>query len=131
MADVAFTQQDDRSHPGRYSNPARLRHRQDAPKLTASDLARAKLRVGGKDVSRKEFSAAVNAHLGKQRVSIMLDGSVIAFFKARCRNGDKTTSDSSLDKAPTFILATGALQCISLSGGHHVGYYCNGACSRQ
>jgi uncharacterized protein (DUF4415 family) len=42
-----------------------------------------RLRVGLKDVSRDEFSAAVNERLGKQRVSIMLDGSVIAFFKAK------------------------------------------------
>lgn len=42
-----------------------------------------RLRVGLKDVSREEFSAAVNAQLGKQRVSIMLDASVIAFFKAK------------------------------------------------
>ena len=32
------------------------------------------LRVGLNDVSRKQFSAAVNERLGKQRVSIMLDG---------------------------------------------------------
>ena len=42
-----------------------------------------RLRVGMKDVSRDELSAAVNERLGKQRVSIMLDGSVIAFFKAK------------------------------------------------
>ena len=42
-----------------------------------------RLRVGLKDVNREEFSAAVSAYLGKQRVSIMLDGSVIAFFKAK------------------------------------------------
>jgi hypothetical protein len=54
----------------------------DAPKLKASDLARAKLRVGMQDVNREEFSSALNAHLGKQRISIMLDGSIIAFFMA-------------------------------------------------
>ena len=42
-----------------------------------------RLRVGLKDVNRDEFSAAVNERLGKQRGSIMLDGSVIAFFKAK------------------------------------------------
>ena len=42
-----------------------------------------RLRVGLKDVSREEFSAAVQEKLGKQRVSIMLDGAVIAFFKAK------------------------------------------------
>ncbi len=42
-----------------------------------------RLRVGLKDVSREEFSAALNAQLGKQRVSIMLDGAIVAFFKAK------------------------------------------------
>ena len=42
-----------------------------------------RLRVGLKDVSREQFSAAVNERMGKQRVSIMLDGSIIAFFKAK------------------------------------------------
>jgi uncharacterized protein (DUF4415 family) len=46
-----------------------------------------RLRVGLKDVSRDEFSAAVQERLGKQRVSIMLDGSIIAFFKAKA--GDR------------------------------------------
>ena len=42
-----------------------------------------RLRVGLKDVSRDEFAAAAQKKLGKQRVSIMLDASVIAFFKAK------------------------------------------------
>ncbi len=42
-----------------------------------------RLRVGLKDVSREEFAAAAQGKLGKQRVSIMLDASVIAFFKAK------------------------------------------------
>jgi len=42
-----------------------------------------RLRIGLKDVGQPEFAAAVRAHLGKQRVSIMLDGEVIAFFKAK------------------------------------------------
>jgi uncharacterized protein (DUF4415 family) len=50
-------------------------------KATSSKAPR--LRVGLKDVSREEFSAALNSQLGKQRVSIMLDGSIIAFFKAK------------------------------------------------
>jgi len=36
-----------------------------------------------KDVGQAEFSTAVRAHLGKQRVSIMLDGEILAFFKAK------------------------------------------------
>lgn len=42
-----------------------------------------RLRVGLKDVTREEFAAAAQEKLGKQRVSIMLDASVIAFFKAK------------------------------------------------
>lgn len=42
-----------------------------------------RLRVGLKDATQQEFSAALNERLGKQRVSIMLDTSVIEFFKAK------------------------------------------------
>jgi uncharacterized protein (DUF4415 family) len=55
----------------------------EAPPVTANDLARARLRVGGRDVSREEFADAVQERLGKQRVSIMLDSAVIAFFKSQ------------------------------------------------
>ena len=46
-----------------------------------------RLRVGLRDVDRAEFSAAIREKLGKQRVSIMLDASIIAFFKAKA--GDR------------------------------------------
>lgn len=42
-----------------------------------------RLRVGLRDVSEAEFAEAVCARVGKQRVSIMLDTSVITFFKER------------------------------------------------
>ena len=42
-----------------------------------------RLRVGLKDVDRAEFATAVRERLGKQRVSIMLDGEIIAFFKTK------------------------------------------------
>jgi uncharacterized protein (DUF4415 family) len=74
----------------------------DAPKLKAGDLARAKLRVGMQDVSREEFSAALNTQLGKQRVSIMLDGSIIAFFKAKAgERGYQTLINQALHQAMT------------------------------
>ena len=74
----------------------------DAPKVKASDLARAKLRVGMQDVSREEFSTALNTHLGKQRVSIMLDGSIIAFFKAKAgERGYQTLINQALHQAMT------------------------------
>lgn len=55
------------------------------PSLATSKAPR--LRVGLQDVSRDEFAVAVQKKLGKQRVSIMLDGSVVAFFKAKA--GDR------------------------------------------
>ena len=61
-----------------------------------------RLRVGLKDVSRDEFSAAVQEKLGKQRVSIMLDGSVIAFFKAKAGDrGYQTLINQALHQAMT------------------------------
>jgi len=59
----------------------------DAPKLRKEDLARATLKVGGKAVSRQEFTAATKHTLAKQRVSIMLDGAVLAYFKNKA--GDR------------------------------------------
>jgi len=46
-----------------------------------------RLRVGLKDVSEAEFAEAVRSTMGKRRVSIMLDASVIEFFKAKA--GDR------------------------------------------
>jgi uncharacterized protein (DUF4415 family) len=61
-----------------------------------------RLRVGLKDVMREQFSAAVNAQLGKQRVSIMLDGSIIAFFKAKAgERGYQTLINQALRQAMT------------------------------
>jgi uncharacterized protein (DUF4415 family) len=61
-----------------------------------------RLRVGLKDVSREEFTAAINEHLGKQRVSIMLDGSIIAFFKAKAGDrGYQTLINQALHQAMT------------------------------
>lgn len=61
-----------------------------------------RLRVGLKDVSRQEFSAAVTERLGKQRVSIMLDGSIIAFFKAKAGDrGYQTLINQALRHAMT------------------------------
>ena len=61
-----------------------------------------RLRVGLKDVSREEFAMAVNQHLGKQRVSIMLDGAIIAFFKAKAgERGYQTLINQALHQAMT------------------------------
>ncbi len=60
----------------------------------------ARPRVGLKDVSREQFSAAVKKRLGKQRVSIMLDGAVIAFFKAKAGDrGYQTLINQALHQA--------------------------------
>jgi uncharacterized protein (DUF4415 family) len=61
-----------------------------------------RLRVGLKDVTREEFTTAVNEHLGKQRVSIMLDGSIIAFFKAKAgERGYQTLINQALRQVMT------------------------------
>lgn len=72
----------------------------EASKLTAEDLARAKLRVAGKDVNREEFVAALQEKPVKQRVSIMLDASIIAYFKAKAgERGYQTLINQALHQA--------------------------------
>jgi uncharacterized protein (DUF4415 family) len=70
-------------------------------KSTSSpDTSETRLRVGLKDVSPEEFKAAVQQHLGKQRVSIMLDASIIAFFKAKAgERGYQTLINQALHDA--------------------------------
>ena len=59
-----------------------------------------RLRVGLKDVTREEFAAAVDARLGKQRVSIMLDTAIIEFFKAKAgARGYQTLINQALHQA--------------------------------
>jgi len=59
-----------------------------------------RLRVGLKEVTRDEFSAAVQERLGKQRVSIMLDSAIIAFFKAKAgERGYQTLINQALHRA--------------------------------
>ena len=71
-------------------------------KLSPATSKSPRLRVGLKNVSREEFSAAVNARLGKQRVSIMLDGAIIAFFKAKAgERGYQTLINQALYQAMT------------------------------
>lgn len=54
----------------------------DAPKLTQAHFERAKFRLGGHDVSRADWQAAVRARVGKQRISIMLDTPIVEHYKA-------------------------------------------------
>jgi uncharacterized protein (DUF4415 family) len=69
----------------------------DAPPLTQADLDRARFRVRGKEASREEWQEAVQAQLGKHRVSIMLDDAVIAYFKAKAgKRGYQTLINQAL-----------------------------------
>ena len=70
-------------------------------KSTSSpDTSKPRLRVGLRDVGPKEFKAAVQQHLGKQRVSIMLDASIIAYFKAKAgERGYQTLINQALHDA--------------------------------
>ena len=54
----------------------------DAPKLTQTDLERARPRIAGKDASHAEWQAAVRARVGKLRINIMLDAPIVEHFKA-------------------------------------------------
>lgn len=70
------------------------------PSSTTSDTKAPRLRVGLKDVSRDEFASAVRERLGKQRVSIMLDGEILAFFRAKAgERGYQTLINQALRNA--------------------------------
>jgi uncharacterized protein (DUF4415 family) len=70
--------------------------------LPVTSKTKPRLRVGLKDVSRDEFAIAARERLGKQRVSIMLDGEVIAFFRAKAgERGYQTLINQSLHEAMT------------------------------
>jgi uncharacterized protein (DUF4415 family) len=68
---------------------------------SATSKARApRLRVGLQDVSQAEFTEAVNKKLGKQRVSIMIDSSIIEFFKRKAGDrGYQTLINQTLQRA--------------------------------
>ncbi|MBK5969791.1 MULTISPECIES: BrnA antitoxin family protein [Thiorhodovibrio] len=66
----------------------------------SSPTSKPRLRVGLKDAAREEFAAAVQERLGKQRVTIMLDASVIAYFKAKAgERGYQTLINQALNEA--------------------------------
>lgn len=67
------------------SKPSPATYEDEAGEISLAKQPR--LRVALKDVPRPEFAAAVRERLGKQRVSIMLDAEVIAFFRAKA--GDR------------------------------------------
>lgn len=66
----------------------------------SSPASKPRLRVGLKDVTREEFAQAVQERVGKQRVSIMLDAAVIAFYKAKAgERGYQTLINQALHEA--------------------------------
>jgi len=68
------------------------------PSLATSKQPR--LRVGLQDVDKTQFSAALREAVGKQRVSIMLDTSIIHFFKAKAgERGYQTLINQALYQA--------------------------------
>lgn len=72
----------------------------DAPEITAERIAGAKRRIGLASVDNNEWRQAVNEHLGKQRVTIMLDASIVAWFKAQAgTRGYQTLINSTLHDA--------------------------------
>jgi len=70
------------------------------PKISPATSKPPRLRVGLKDVTAEEFSKAVQERLGKQRVSIMLDGAIIAYFKTKAgERGYQTLINQALHRA--------------------------------
>jgi len=57
----------------------------DYPEISVEDMSRASYRIGMKDVTREKWHAAVNAK--KQRINIVLDASIVDWFKAQA--GDR------------------------------------------
>ena len=51
------------------------------PEITAEDMSRGRLRIGMTDVTKEEWQAAVQA-TRKQRINIMLDASIVSWFKS-------------------------------------------------
>jgi len=66
----------------------------------SSVISKPRLRVGLQDVDKATFAAALREKVGKQRVSIMLDASVIAFYKAKAAGrGYQTLMNQALQEA--------------------------------
>jgi uncharacterized protein (DUF4415 family) len=76
----------------------------DEIQFTREHLKRAKYLVAGKEVTKAEWQKAAReqlaATLGKKRISIMLDGAIIAYFKAAAgERGYQTLINDALRKA--------------------------------
>ena len=71
------------------------------PEVTAEDLARATYRIGPKTATPEEWHAAVTECTGrKQRINIMLDAQVVAWFKTQAGvRGYQTLINETLKQA--------------------------------
>jgi uncharacterized protein (DUF4415 family) len=49
----------------------------------SSPISEPRLRVGLQDATREDFAQAVREQLGQERVSMMVDADVLAYFKAK------------------------------------------------
>ena len=67
------------------------------PEISAEDMARSSFRVGAKKVTREEWLSAVRK---KQRISIMLDERIVAWFKTQAGDrGYQTLINETLKQA--------------------------------
>jgi uncharacterized protein (DUF4415 family) len=72
----------------------------ELPELTDADLARGKWKVGGKRVSEAAGRAAFSAALKKQKINIMLDPDVLAWFREQAGGrGYQTLINATLREA--------------------------------
>ena len=68
------------------------------PEISEEDMARGRFRINMKDVSREEWCASVNAK--KQRINIMLDASIVSWFKTQAGDrGYQTLINETLKQA--------------------------------
>ena len=68
------------------------------PEISAEDMDRGRFRINMKDVSREEWCASVNTK--KQRINIMLDASIVAWFKTQAGDrGYQTLINETLKQA--------------------------------
>jgi uncharacterized protein (DUF4415 family) len=71
---------------------------EDAPLVTQADLDRGRYRINLKDVSRDEWNMAI--HAKKQRINIMLDASIVSWFKLQAGDrGYQTLINETLKQA--------------------------------
>jgi uncharacterized protein (DUF4415 family) len=68
------------------------------PEISVEDMARGRFRINMKDVSREEWCASVNAK--KKRINIMLDASIVVWFKTQAGDrGYQTLINETLKQA--------------------------------